>query len=163
MAAILSRPQWVNPSRAGNTYMYTQHCGHWCPGAKTPAHQNPLEIYCIGLISCRNVVTCIMNNTHKWNNIFFNKDHMVWTIKKFWNFWLGSLFLVLLFSQNGAKISVWYKTKFGSQNFGFQLWCLYIYIYIYNAFKLIVLSMSTNEFTEVANTIGCKISQCIVC
>ena len=29
--------------------------------------------------------------------------------------------------------------------------------------KLIVLSMSANEFTEVPHTIGCKLSQGIVC
>ena len=29
--------------------------------------------------------------------------------------------------------------------------------------KLIILSMSANEFTEVSHTIGCKISQGIVC
>ena len=25
--------------------------------------------------------------------------------------------------------SVWYKTKFGSQNFSYQIWCLFCYIY----------------------------------
>ena len=23
-------------------------------------------------------------------------------------------------------LSVWYKTKFGSQNFGYQIWCLFL-------------------------------------
>ena len=30
-------------------------------------------------------------------------------------------------------LAVWYKTKFGSQNFGYQIWCLLCYIY--NVFK----------------------------
>ena len=32
-----------------------------------------------------------------------------------------------------ANSTVWYKTKFGCQNFGYQIWCLFCYIY--NVFK----------------------------
>ena len=66
MATILSQPQCVNPLTAGNTWMWTQHCGYWelgdkTPwelGAKTPSHQYLqwwLNILCIGLVSCRNI------------------------------------------------------------------------------------------------------------
>ena len=31
--------------------------------------------------------------------------------------------------REAATWAVWYKTKFGSQNFGYQIWCLFCYIY----------------------------------
>ena len=46
---------------------------------------------------------------------------------------------------------------------GCQLWSLFQKINLQGRSKLIVLSMSANEFTEVPNTIGSKIPQGIVC
>ena len=46
---------------------------------------------------------------------------------------------------------------------GYQLWWLFQKINLQCRNKFIVLSMCANEFTEVPHTIGCKISQGIVC
>ena len=34
--AAMFRPQCVKPSKAGNTWECTQHCGYWCLGTKAP-------------------------------------------------------------------------------------------------------------------------------
>ena len=46
---------------------------------------------------------------------------------------------------------------------GYQLWQLFQKIDLQGRNKLIVLSMSSNEFAEVPHTIRCNISQGIVC
>ena len=46
---------------------------------------------------------------------------------------------------------------------GYQPWWLFQKINLQGRNKLIVLGMRANEFTEVPHTIGCKISQGIVC
>ena len=62
----------VNPLTAGNTWVCTQHCGYWCPGAKAPGHQYPqcwLNINCFGEVSYRNI-TVKGNYIRKWNYIW---------------------------------------------------------------------------------------------
>ena len=42
---------FVNSWTAGNSWIHNQHCGYWCPGAKTPGHQYQqcwLCTYCMG-------------------------------------------------------------------------------------------------------------------
>ena len=53
----VTRPQWVNLYRAGNTWVHTQHCGYWCP-------QCWVNLYFIGPVSCRNI-SVIVNNIGK--------------------------------------------------------------------------------------------------
>ena len=49
---------------------------------------------------------------------------------------IPSLVQIMIWRRPGAShylnqwwLAVWYKTKFGSQNFGYQLWCLFL-IYV---------------------------------
>ena len=44
----VTRPQWVNPLTAGNTWVCIQHCCYWCPGANysaRPSVSTVLAIY----------------------------------------------------------------------------------------------------------------------
>ena len=44
-----------------------------------------------------------------------------------------------------APTTVWYKTKFGSQNFSYQIWCLFCYTYVYNVFQKIYVHYEFND------------------
>ena len=57
----------IDPQTSGNTWVHTQHCSYWCPGANAPGHQylqRWLNIHCIGQVSYNNI-TFTVNNTSK--------------------------------------------------------------------------------------------------
>ena len=61
----------INPKTPGNTWVCSQHCGYWCPGAKAPGHQYPhcwLNIHCIGPVSYKNIAHKV-NSIRKWSHI----------------------------------------------------------------------------------------------
>ena len=48
----------LNPWTAGNTWVHSQHCGYWYPGAKAPGHQYPqcwLNVDCIIPVLYKNI------------------------------------------------------------------------------------------------------------
>ena len=64
-----------NPLTPGNTWVLSQHCGYWCPGAKAPGHQYPqcwLNIHCVGSVSYK-TITHKVNRMRKWNHVLKKK------------------------------------------------------------------------------------------
>ena len=72
---------------------------------------------------------------------------MVWNLIKY-------KYAIFVFANTNTYLTPALATNFGS---------FFQKINLQGRNKLIVLSMSANEFTEVPHTIGCKISQGIVC
>ena len=57
----------INPWTLGNTWVHSQHCGYWCPGAKAPGHQYPqywLNLQFIGPVSYENI-RLLLDNIRK--------------------------------------------------------------------------------------------------
>ena len=69
------------------TWLQTQYCSYWCPGAKAPGRQYPqcwLNIRSIGPVSYRNI-TFTGNNIRKENYILKKKIPVVQRSKYYWN------------------------------------------------------------------------------
>ena len=92
---------------------------------------------------CFKCITHHTNNSLIWTLLFRQACLGCWKLQYMfqWNCWTGGWFVIMFISNRlnqplvslhstvqwlGQTLSVWYKTKFGSQNFGYQLWYFFI-------------------------------------
>ena len=96
----LLRPQWVHsiPPRWVGTCQHSQHASEW---------------YYIPWIFPSQALEKVENTQifEAWNNYVFD-DIQIFLL---YQIWLSQMF-------HWKQWSVWYKTKFGSHNFGYQNW-----------------------------------------